>query len=259
MIRIGTCGFSRYSPGGNWRMHYGSLLQAYTHAFDTGELNRTFYQLPRVETAERWHREAAPGFEFTLKAWQALTHPAGSPTWRNCSRNLTEKQRQGFGWFRPNREVMDAWKETRRVAEALRARVCVLQTPASFSSASDNEKNLRRFFSQIDRGNLELAWEPRGDWNDKPDLVRNLCVELELTHVVDPMRRSPVSETRVSYFRLHGLNPREYDYNPSSGDNVLRELAARLRAFENNRERVYCMFNNFQMYKNAKRLREMLG
>ena len=105
----------------------------------------------------------------TLKAWQALTHPAGSPTWRNCSRNLTEKQRQGFGWFRPNREVMDAWKETRRVAEALRARVCVLQTPASFSSASDNEKNLRRFFSQIDRGNLELAWEPRGDWNDKPD------------------------------------------------------------------------------------------
>jgi uncharacterized protein YecE (DUF72 family) len=62
----------------------------------------------------------------------------------------------------------------------------------------------------------------------------------------------------VSYFRLHGLNKREYDYSYDYAERELIDLAARLKAFERDRERVYCMFNNFEMYKNAKALRAML-
>ena len=50
--------------------------------FSLVEVEQTFYKLPLVKTAERWRAEAPRGFEFSIKAWQALTHLPTSPTWR---------------------------------------------------------------------------------------------------------------------------------------------------------------------------------
>jgi uncharacterized protein YecE (DUF72 family) len=166
MIRVGTCGYSRYKPDEQYDTRPLSLLQAYTYAFEVGELNRTFYQLPRVNTAARWRLEAAPAFEFTLKVWQAITHSAESPTWRRFRQKLSEGQRLNFGRLRMNPEVLEAWESTRKIAEALKAKICVFQTPTRFGADKENEKNLRRFFSEVDRGDLDFAWEPRGSWNE---------------------------------------------------------------------------------------------
>lgn len=257
-IKVGTCGYGWYRPPDNWKEKYESKLQAYSDAFEVGEINRTFYKLPMVKTTERWRREAFDDFEFVIKAWQALTHSTSSPTWRGKRDKLTEKQEKNFGMLKPNEEVVDAWNQTRARAEALEATVCVLQTPGSFGCTEKNERNMRELLSNIDRGDLELAWEPRGDWKENSDKVKEVCDDLELIHVVDLMRRDPVSEHPIAYVRLHGLNPREYDYDYDYSHEELEKLAGKLKDLAGSHDAVYCMFNNYEMYDNARQLVEIL-
>lgn len=253
-IRIGTCGYGYYRPPEDWKGKFESKLQVYSDVFKTGEINRTFYRLPMIKTARRWRREAFGDFEFTLKAWQALTHPIGSPTWRNRKDGLSESQREKFGYLRPNEEVVEAWRDTKEIAEALEADVCVLQTSAGFECSEENEENMREFLSMIERNCLELAWEPRGDWKENPERVGEICDELNLVHVVDLMRGEPVSSHELAYVRLHGLNKDEHDYDYDYSEVELEELAERLGKLSRNHKRVYCMFNNYEMFDNAQKL-----
>lgn len=257
-INIGTCGYSYYNPPEGWKEKYESKLQAYSHAFEVGEINRTFYKLPMTKTTERWRREAEDDFEFTLKAWQALTHPTNSPTWRGKKDKLSDEQEENFGYLRPNEQVVEAWEETKERAEALEAKVCVLQTSAGFDCSEENEENMRELLGRIDRGSIELAWEPRGDWKENPDRVREICEDLDLVHIVDIMRRDPVSSHDIAYVRLHGLNPKEYDYDYDYSGEELEELASKLRDLAENHERVYCMFNNYEMFDGAQKLKDLL-
>ncbi|MGM0675059.1 MAG: DUF72 domain-containing protein [Spirochaetota bacterium] len=259
MIRIGTCGYGDYQPESGWKERYKNKLQAYSYAFDACELNRTFYKLPMEKTAARWRAEARPEFEFTVKVWQAVTHPVSSPTWRKRKKDLTEQQAQEAGLLRPNGTVLEAWEQSRRIAEALGARICVLQTPASFELNDENEEQVREFFRRIQRNGVLPAWEPRGSWNEDRERLARLCDELDVIHVVDVLRRLPVSSNPTAYIRLHGLNSREYDYNYDYSDAELSTLAAELEKLDRRYETVYCMFNNFAMHENAQRLRKLLA
>jgi uncharacterized protein YecE (DUF72 family) len=257
-IKVGTCGFGYYNPPGNWKKKYKSKLQAYSDAFNLVELNKTFYGLPMVETTQRWREEVLGDFEFTLKAWQAVTHPTTSMTWRKRTEKLTEQQKENFGNLRPNQEVVEAWEETKERAEALGATICVLQCPASFTSSADNEDNMRGFFEKIDRGDLVPAWEPRGDWNEHPEKIETICNDLGLIHIVDLMRREPLSEHPTAYVRLHGLNRKEYDYRYDYSDSELEQLAEKLTRLAKRHPTVYCMFNNDNMFANAQSLMKLL-
>jgi uncharacterized protein YecE (DUF72 family) len=257
-IRIGTCGFGDFRPPEDWRQWYASRLGAYADIFDVLEVNSSFYRLPRVGTAERWRREAGTGLELTLKAWQAITHTADKPTWRKSREELSREQRESFGGFRPNRAVLEAWEETRKRAEALGAGICVLQSPASFGCTRENEENLRRFVESAGTGGLRLAWEPRGDWNEHPERIRTLCRDLSLVHVVDLLRRDPLSEAPTAYIRLHGLNPREHDVRYDYGEEELHRLAEKLARLSRGHDTVYCLFNNTAMCANARMLQSML-
>ncbi len=257
-IVVGTCGYGYYRPPDGWKERYESKLQAFSQVFPAVELNRTFYKLPMVRTARRWRREAADGFVFTVKAWQALTHPTSSPTWRKRRDRLTELQEEHFGYLRPHETVVDAWRETRKRAEALDAPICVLQTPGSFDCSDEHEQQMRELLGDIERCGIELAWEPRGDWRQRPERVRRICDDLDLVHVVDLMRREPLSAHPTAYVRLHGRNEDEYDYDYDYSGSELEELAGRLTRLADAHERVYCMFNNFEMYDNAQTLMELL-
>jgi uncharacterized protein YecE (DUF72 family) len=257
-IKVGTCGFRYYNPPGNWKERYKSKLQAYSDAFKVVELNKTFYGLPMVKTTQRWREEVLGEFEFTLKAWQAITHPTTSMTWRKRTEQLTERQKENFGNLRPNQEVMEAWEENKERAEALGATICVLQCPASFTCSAENEDNMRRFFEKIDRKGLEPAWEPRGDWNEHPEKIASLCSDLGLIHIVDLMRREPLSEHPTAYVRLHGLNRKEYDYRYDYSDSELEQLAEKLTRLAKRHKTVYCMFNNDNMFANAQSLMKLL-
>src|SRR5689334_4828994 len=105
-VRVGPCGFC---------MRHADLFRT----FAVMEIQQTFYQPPRLKTVQRWREEAPPNFEFTLKAFQAITHPGGSPTYRRCK--LSATQRQECGFFRDTETVHAAWETTRILAAALRA------------------------------------------------------------------------------------------------------------------------------------------
>jgi uncharacterized protein YecE (DUF72 family) len=248
-IKVGCCGWG-FFPGG---------LKAYAGKFSLVEVQQTFYKLPMLKTAQRWRAEVPGDFEFTLKAWQVITHPPTSPTWRRAGLKLTEAQRERYGWLRPTQENFEAWRRTREIAEALGAKICLIQCPPNFNCTSENIENMRRFLSEIDRGNLTIAWEPRGDWKEHPDEVSALCEELGLIHVVDPMRRESVSKQEIAYFRLHGLNPREYDYRYKYSLSELKRLAAKMKELSRRHREVYVMFNNTEMYLNAAQLQKMLA
>jgi uncharacterized protein YecE (DUF72 family) len=46
----------------------------YANVFDTVELNAPFYRWPKPATVRRWQRDAPPGFSYSVKVNQAITH-----------------------------------------------------------------------------------------------------------------------------------------------------------------------------------------
>ena len=225
--KVGTCGF-------------GLAKEAYARAFSCVEVQHTFYQPPGINTLERWRREMPPDFEFALKAWQLITHDARSPTYRRLRRKLSETESREAGYFRPTAIVNEAWEATLASATALKAKTILFQCPASFKQTRENIANIEKFFSSIDRQDLDLCWEPRGDWD--PAVVRSICNALGLRHVVDPFVAQTVTPERC-YFRLHGRNGWRYQYETVE----LEELAASLPG-----GRVpYVFFNNSKMTEDA--------
>lgn len=257
-ISIGTCGYRFFDAGEGWQDEYESKLQAYSDTFAVGELNRTFYKLPQVATADRWRREAVTGFEFTMKAWQAMTHHWRSPTWNDYRDDVPEDRTDEVGALRPTEFVVSAWNRTRRIAEALEADVVVVQTPPSFDCTEDHEADMRELFGRLDRDGLTVAWEPRGDWPAHRDRIEAICGDLDLVHVVDLLREKPVTTSGVAYTRLHGLNADRSDYDYDYSADELAELASRLLALADDHDRVYCLFNNYEMYTNALDLASIL-
>ena len=54
-------------PMSRWFQHYAS-------AFDTVEINNSFYRLPEAETFAKWREQAPRGFLYAVKASRFLTH-----------------------------------------------------------------------------------------------------------------------------------------------------------------------------------------
>jgi uncharacterized protein YecE (DUF72 family) len=233
-IHIGCCGFRK------------ARAEYYRH-FEIVEIQETFYQLPQLRTAQHWREEAPEGFEFTLKAWQLITHHPSSPTYRRLKMEIPEENRDNYGFFRPTMEVFQAWEETKRIAQALRADIVVFQCPASFTPSDEHKDNMRAFFKEIDRGNLTFAWEPRGEW--KGEEIESLCRELGLIHCVDPFNRLPVYGD-FAYFRLHGIGGYRYQYT----DADLSRLMEWCQQFNE----AYCFFNNVSMWESAWRFRQLV-
>ncbi|MDB4880428.1 MAG: hypothetical protein JWL60_1874 [Gemmatimonadetes bacterium] len=76
-IRIGTQGWNYdawvgpFYPIGTRPVDY---LSIYARAFDTVEVDSTFYAVPPVRTVRGWYDRTPPGFTFALKLPQEITH-----------------------------------------------------------------------------------------------------------------------------------------------------------------------------------------
>ena len=62
-VRVGLCGFTM-------------AFEDYLRDYRLVEVQQTFYDPPREATMRRWRAEAPSDFEFTIKAWQLITHDA---------------------------------------------------------------------------------------------------------------------------------------------------------------------------------------
>jgi len=241
-IRVGCCGWSALLPKEfettDWRQKYRHRLQLYAAHFPLVEVNSTFYKLPRPSTAASWRAladEINPAFEFTVKVHQDVTH---------TDRFRGEASRRAF-------------LDSMEVARALRARILLLQCPASFGPTPENVQALRRFLAEVPRDGFILVWEPRGAWEKEPEQVRELCEAYDLVHCTDPFKARPVRTQPFAYLRLHGAPPgtKMYRYTYTDADLYwLREQVLNLGA-----ELVYVLFNNDTMAQDARRFRALLG
>lgn len=211
-------------------------------------MQSTFYQPPALNVVERWRRDVPEDFRFAMKAWQLITHPASSPTYRKLKTPIPEGRKGAVGGFQLTEEVWRAWEVTQQIAHVLSAAVIVFQCPASFRPTNDNIRNLETFFRGVGACPHLLAWEPRGDWPE--DVVRDLCARLGLIHCFDPLAAKPAAYSMnfgVRYFRLHGRGGYRYRYSETElrelGDIVISD-----GSFE-----TYVMLNNVWMWDDAAR------
>ena len=234
-VRVGLCG---------WTVSQAS----YVRRFPVLEVQQTFYEPPADAVLARWRTQVPEGFEFTIKAWQIVTHESNSPTYRRMKRPLPDSARGRVGGFRTTPEVLDGWQRTLDCARVLRATAVLLQCPKSFGPTDENVERLRRFVSQAERPAGRLLWEPRGAWPTQ--LLRELCAELDLVHVVDPMQGETVTPERT-YYRLHGTTGWRHVHT----DDELR----RLRDMVEGRPSPYVMFNNIPRVGDAERFLVLLS
>jgi len=242
-LRIGCCGLPL------------SLLR-YAEEFSVVEVQQTFYQPPRLRTLEKWRRAVPAGFEFTLKAWQIITHEASSPTYRRLREELNPRQRREAGAFRLNATVMYAWRRTLECLRALGSRCVLFQCPARFNPTPANKKNLCAFFREIkpellsssQTESLRCVWEPRGEWQAQE--MKELCEELHLVHGVDPFQQDATAGP-FGYFRLHGRTGYRYRYS----DQELEQLLDMAKKHAG----CYVLFNNISMLEDARRFQRLAG
>jgi uncharacterized protein YecE (DUF72 family) len=106
---------------------------------------------------------------------------------------------------------------------------------------------MRKFFKSADRDGLNFAWEPRGPWDDK--VVKKICKDLDLWHVVDPFKARTVTPEHC-YYRLHGVVRWRYTYE----EGELEELVSLLPEAGLS----YVFFNNITMTEDALRFEKIL-
>lgn len=76
-VHVGTSGYN-YTE---WRGSFypedfptRQMFAYYAERFRTVEINYTFYRMPTAKTTTAWLNQAPPGFTYTLKAPQRITH-----------------------------------------------------------------------------------------------------------------------------------------------------------------------------------------
>ncbi len=226
------------------------MLAVYARAFETVEVDSTFYAIPATSTLENWHKRTPPEFTFSLKLPREITHErmfgAGSDLL------LTEFCERARG--------------------ALKEKLgCVLiQTAPSFQAVSANLQNLDEFLSSLPR-DLRFSVEFRHDsWarRDVAELLSKYNVSVALVE-------GPWIERRTLW-QLFALQDVDFAYVRWMGerdltrfDTVQRPQDANLelwtRACDKLRARVpqvYAYFSNFyEGYApaSANKLKSMLG
>ncbi|WP_432558399.1 DUF72 domain-containing protein [Granulicoccus sp. GXG6511] len=238
-LRIGTSGWS-YD---HWDevLYHGcrpaDRLARYAAAFDTVELNVSFYRWPRDAAFTSWRRRLPEGFRLTVKAPRALTH----------ARRLREPEY----WIGRIAASWDLLGD--------RAGLLLVQLPPDLAR---DDARLDYFLAQLpDR--IPVAIEFRHPtW--VVDEVFGLLERHGAAYTVLSGAGLPcvlrATAPRV-YVRLHGPD-HHHLYAGSYSDADLHWWADRIREWQGQGRGVWAYFNNDghgHAVRNAQRLRSLLG
>jgi uncharacterized protein YecE (DUF72 family) len=161
-VRVGCAGWSIPRLAAAHFASGGSHLERYSQAFNSCEINSSFYRPHKKETWERWARSVPAEFRFSVKAPKAITHEARL----NCSS-----------------EVLSAFLEQINCLHEKLGPV-LIQLPPSLEF---DYARARKFLALI-RGSFsgDVVWEPRhGSWFELH--VDDLLMEYQIARVAaDP-------------------------------------------------------------------------
>lgn len=193
----------------------------YAQAFDTVELNASFYRLPSPDTVDRWRRLTPPGFSFAVKMSRLVTHV-------HRLRNCDEPLRAFF-------TVMDRFGPRRGPV--------LVQLPPSLST---DAALLDDFLAQ-----LGSAWTKR--WQVAVEFRHASWLTPAVYRVADrhgaavclaDLPSCPIVEPNAApllYVRRHGPEGR---YRGCYSDQHIRADAARICDWLTQKRRVYVYYNN---------------
>ncbi|MCD6503234.1 MAG: DUF72 domain-containing protein [Euryarchaeota archaeon] len=240
-VKIGCCGFP-------------VSMSRYFQEFRLVEVQSTFYKLIQKRTAKRWRDAAPQDFEFVIKAFQGITHDVRSPTWKRSNIKDYKILKDKVGSLRLTKEVLNFWEHTIKIAKILKSKIVLVQLPRSFRDTKENIKRAELFFKNINLNDIRVAIELRG-WSKESR--KWFCEEFDLIDVVDPLVESPAYMSDIVYFRLHGRHEKErIVYKHKYSDKELRALRDTLTSYLE--REIYVLFNNTNMYEDAKRFLEMI-
>ena len=150
----------------------GLGLEKYLNLLTSMEVQDTFYRKVKTSTLRKWREKAGEDFVFTIKAFQGITHPASSPTWKRSNWKPDPPQR--YGLLRPTKENLDLWEDVLEWADVIKAKAILVQLPPSFNNTDENRRNVFEFFSRREKFEIAIefrhrSWfnEEMGEWMDK--------------------------------------------------------------------------------------------
>jgi len=238
LARVGCSGW-QYK---HWRGDFypGTLPQSqwfehYAAAFDTVEINNTFYRLPEAHTFASWASRAPRGFLFAVKASRFLTH----------MKKLKD----------PDEPLDRFFSRARSLGQHLGP--VLYQLPPGWKADRDRLEQFLRVLPRNARHVIEFR-DPSWYEDDVLALLEQHAVALCL----HDMRGSATRRMRVGpfvYVRFHGSSG---TYNGSYPDDRLADWAAWLNEQIAADADVYAYFNNDvggHAPRNALTLRGMLA
>lgn len=287
MILVGTSGWSYPNGEGTWNGIFypprgargfqpGNELAYYAEHFDTVEVNSTFYRPPQAAFARRWVQQTPDTFRFSVKLYQAFTHPGmrgrGTPPVRGAS-PIPQPAAADFDAFLAGVEPLRT---------SGKMGMLLVQFPAAFHRTGESEAYLGALMSSF--RDFPLAVELRHrSWSDATTQTAELLGEFDATWVQidEPKFRFSIRQdpkqagTSGYYLRLHGRNAANwwkhdspddrYNYLYSAGE--LRQFADAVKAAgagtaEGREKKAYVYLNNHFAAKavvNATVLKHQLG
>jgi uncharacterized protein YecE (DUF72 family) len=225
-------------PASKWLRHYAS-------AFETVEVNNTFYRKPSKQAVDNWQAAVPAGFRFAVKLWRGITHYRKL---KNCAQFLED--------------FLDliAPIPLRRRAPLL------IQLPANFAK---DAVRLASFFDDlraVQSGDPVRRWrvavEFRHDSWYTPDIYRLLDRERAALCLHDMQGKGAVStpnDASIIYVRRHGPGL------PYSSRYPVRAIERDVRQIEQwlgRKKQVFVYFNNDRQaaaVRNATQLLERLS
>lgn len=243
IARIGTSGWAYKHWKGIFyprKLPVDEELAFYSEAFDTAEINYSFYKLPAVETYKSWRAKTPAEFLFSVKANRYLTH----------MKKLIDPE--------------ETWTRIKNTAGALEDKLgpILFQFPEKWRK---NTSRLEEFLeltasNKSDSERFRLAFEFRDDsWfcSEIYKLLEKYNAALCIADSEKFCRNDTVTADFV-YFRYHGRKP---IYAANYSLPALRAEAKKISKLLDRKLAVYAYFNNDSYghaVKNAKQLRKLL-
>lgn len=262
-------------------------LRYYSSAFDTVEVDSSYYAIPSVELVSRWAERTPPDFVFHIKAYSLLTgHSAELKTIPPEVRDMlsADSLKRDRITLRDKKALQTAFRLFKEalspLAGAHKAGVVVFQYPPYFVYEPRNLEYI--LFCGDMMGDFRIGVEFRhGSWltPDRRDDVFSFLRGHGITYITadEPQYSNlstvpfiPQVTTDTAYFRLHGRNNENwltkgietslrYDYLYSEEE--LKDFVPSLLKADKMAAKTFVMFNNCHLgysMKNALRLREMM-
>ena len=229
------------------------MLETYARAFDTVEVDSTFYAAPRDATFDAWGRRTPAGFTFALKLPREITHECG------------------LRGERAARALEAFCRGARRLREKLAA--VLVQMPPQFEATRENRAALEDFLAALPR-DMRFAVELRDPFWFEEDMLAPLARH---AHVSPALVEGPwAARERVwraaapllqaadfAYLRWMGARDlTRFDEVARARDANLERWAAAVERLGERGAAVFAYFSNFyegHAPASANKLKRLLG